>query len=472
MENQKEETYKANIESGKARVGELVAQKKLVAEKIKIIDTFLRTPDHINKGVEFKDWALKNKVDYSLFKELDNFSTIGDDEPIDLYVDTLEDLYENLADETDNEDEHVELLEEEKDEYESFDDEELYASGDDEYDEQWFYAKGKGRKRRKDKRNKKKNKRKAKKSKRKDKKSKRKDARKDIKNARKDKRQTKKQTKKELRDKYGKGKDYRQSKKDAKKDIKAKKRAEITRQKKIVDKNRTKFGKFGKGGSRLFKKVAASAPRNAFLAILKLNVMGLASRLKISKDKNLPAWTNFLSKWKKIGGGNKPLIKSVDSGSKHKPKAVSKKVKEQIKKSKESGFDGEWNYLADGVIVAIITAIPVIITALLSIKSDKKATEETKGMGTGDDDDVIEAGNDQAIDSVLNDPNLTDEEKDAIITSINSGIDPLTAISDVTGETKESPIGKYFLWGGIGVVGVVATVLIVKAIKSSKKKGK
>ena len=471
MKNQAK-AFKARIVQSKAKDKELSAQKKLVAEKIKIIDKYLASDENIESTMGFEAWCIENGVDYSLFKEVENFKPKGDDDAIDLYVDTLEDLYEALADEKDNEEEHSELLEQEYDEAQSISDDQLSADG--EADFQWLEARGGRRKKRKDKRKAKKDKRKAKKTARKTKKTTRKQARKDIKTARREKRQDKKEQKKELRDKYGKGSDYRKSKKEMKQELKDKKREEITKQKGIIDKNRTKFGKGLNKGSRFLKKVAASAPRNAFLAVLKINLMGVASRLRVTKDKKLSAWTNFLRKWKKAGGSEKSLIKAVDKGAKHKPKLVSKKIKEEIKKAKANSFDGfdyEWNNVVDpGTATVITAAMAFIVSALASIKGDKEAVEETEGMDTGDDEDMTDAANDQAIEGVMDDPNLTDEQKQEIVDKINAGVDPLTAVGDVTGETAGGGVTKYFIWGGIGVVGLVATVLIVKAIKGKKKK--
>lgn len=73
------------------------------------------------------------------------------------------------------------------------------------------------------------------------------------------------------------------------------------------------FKKIGKG----VKKVALAGPRNAFLALIKLNVHNFARRLQ----KNIEAGkgSQIFGKWEKMGGKKSALEKAISTGAKKKP---------------------------------------------------------------------------------------------------------------------------------------------------------
>jgi hypothetical protein len=140
------------------------------------------------------------------------------------------------------------------------------------------------------------------------------------------------------------------------------------------------------------KKVGLSVPRGAFLAITRLNGLGIASRLAAEKDKNSSKWTSFSNKWYAWGGSRKSLKKAVDKGKKK--KALLAKIK------KTKGADGEWvdtfYFDADGLkenlgvgdylyptgieeVAALITAAsPLIISVFKNIGKPKEVDAETE----------------------------------------------------------------------------------------------
>lgn len=76
------------------------------------------------------------------------------------------------------------------------------------------------------------------------------------------------------------------------------------------------------------KKIALAVPRNSFLGLVKLNVFGLATKLKAAVAKNKKAVTD---KWLKLGGKPEALLKEIERGAKKKAILGGKKTKEIAK---------------------------------------------------------------------------------------------------------------------------------------------
>lgn len=62
-------------------------------------------------------------------------------------------------------------------------------------------------------------------------------------------------------------------------------------------------------------KVAGAVPRNSFLALVKLNVMGFATRLKIAKERKQGS---LIQMWEGLGGRAQNLFTAIDQGAKKK----------------------------------------------------------------------------------------------------------------------------------------------------------
>lgn len=69
------------------------------------------------------------------------------------------------------------------------------------------------------------------------------------------------------------------------------------------------------GKPSTFKKISLAAPRNSFLLMVKLNVFGMATKLKLAIQKNEKA---VKSKWNKLGGNFDKLKKQIEIGAKKK----------------------------------------------------------------------------------------------------------------------------------------------------------
>jgi hypothetical protein len=144
-----------------------------------------------------------------------------------------------------------------------------------------------------------------------------------------------------------------------------------------------KGGKKGgaKGGAKGgVKKVVLAPSRNAYLLLVKLNVRGLASRLKkaIDKDKS-----KIKAKWEKLGGNFTKLEKEINRGANKKALFGSKKMKGIDEYLSEDNTIGAVDWAAIGT--ALATAAPIIATLGTIMKA--------QGVSDSNDNDLInEAG--------------------------------------------------------------------------------
>ena len=158
-----------------------------------------------------------------------------------------------------------------------------------------------------------------------------------------------------------------------------------------------KKGKGGKGGKGGVKKIALAAPRNAYLGLVKLNVRGLATRLKKALDKDK---AKVQSKWEKLGGKFSSFEKAILVGAKKKPFLGAKKIKGLDEYLSEDITIGE-PVTATAVGTFLATAAPVIATLGKLLSSLKISDKE-------DNELLDESGNAEPISE---DTEITDKEK-------------------------------------------------------------
>lgn len=131
---------------------------------------------------------------------------------------------------------------------------------------------------------------------------------------------------------------------------------------------------FKKVGSKVFKglkKVTLSAPRNAFLTLIALNVRGMASKFKKANP------SKYSSAWKRLGGNPNKLRNAINKGAKKRPLFGGKAAVNGIGFSVEAVFS---------------TAAPVILAMMKFIKDIKLSKEET-----GEETEPAEASADNII---------------------------------------------------------------------------
>jgi len=126
----------------------------------------------------------------------------------------------------------------------------------------------------------------------------------------------------------------------------------------------------GKGLFQGAKKVLLVPARAAFLAVVLLNIRGLATRLKKANDKKADLISQF---WRKVGGDPAKLVETINSGS---------------RKKRISGSSDQPIGMA--VAAAIATATPIIIAVSKLLKGMKVESEPG-----GDITDLISPGSEE-----------------------------------------------------------------------------
>jgi len=194
------------------------------------------------------------------------------------------------------------------------------------------------------------------------------------------------------------------------------------------------------GGEKLLeaaKKVALAIPRQAFLGMVALNYQGIATRynLKTAQGKK-----EIEDKWEKLGGEPGSFRGSVSSGEKKKPLFISKKKRakmyDEVNKGTSPSQKNDNFASLDPATASVITAGSGILVAILPIIIKAPSTDPTaegnlnKEQTTADaQDGALNKGDVAAInefakaqrDEIINNPNLTPEEKQAILKELDAG---------------------------------------------------
>lgn len=126
------------------------------------------------------------------------------------------------------------------------------------------------------------------------------------------------------------------------------------------------------------KDVAFAAPRNAFLVLVKLNGLGLATKLDKAQAKSAASDAKMIKIWKKFGGDPKALKDAIGKGKKKKPIGA--------KKDKISGLDVDGigvEPVTTTVVASITAAMPIILAVTALFKElgvpDVKLTDPVTG---------------------------------------------------------------------------------------------
>lgn len=107
------------------------------------------------------------------------------------------------------------------------------------------------------------------------------------------------------------------------------------------------------------KTVSLAVPRTAFMALIKLNVRGLATSLKEVQSKKGDAGLNF---WQTFGGDLKALKNAIDDGSKKK-RILGPQEEEAAFNEIYSGYSGDGVYIGEPVTIAasLASAAPILL---------------------------------------------------------------------------------------------------------------
>ena len=218
--------------------------------------------------------------------------------------------------------------------------------------------------------------------------------------------------------------------------------------------------KFGKGLATVF----LAPGRGAFLAYILMNINGVA--LKLDKLVKLKKIQPVLEKWKNLGGKEKPFLRAIAKGAKHKPLYISKKNrrKQEAKLKALRGVDLECYDCGDlgftgveiaGMVAAAVPVLAVIIPVIA--KSFKGQPEERELAAEGGE--LLQTVQGQEINPA---PLMVDGEGTEA-----SEAEELEGINDDLGAP---PVDWSKLIGGLNNVFQVGVTAIQTKIE--KKKGK
>lgn len=229
-----------------------------------------------------------------------------------------------------------------------------------------------------------------------------------------------------------------------------------------------------KGVGKAILKGGLIAPRGAYLSLLALNFRGQAYKvIAVVNGTDEKLKKQLKSKWEGLGGKFDSLVKTATKGATKKPFFCGKKCNQKLLTTTETAesikstpIDAEYlNALGgdDAVIVAWIGLGSTILGVIggvvgkaqdskqqkAEIKSAEKLAEQENATLTKIEKDKIDlkkqelasAGN--PTDIVLNNPNLTQEEKATA----------LKQIEIVETKATESNAKKYLMYGGIALLG-------------------
>lgn len=150
---------------------------------------------------------------------------------------------------------------------------------------------------------------------------------------------------------------------------------------------------------KLLKKVIGAGPRNAYLALLKMNFLGKAVNIHNAIKGNPAAWTKLHDFWQKIGGDPNKLSTSINNGvSTHNKLHPKSKVTGISNRAYIAGYDNDM-YMAGGFTddhVSAVGVVPVVAgAALLAAAAPiiKAISNVLKSIGVHNDD------HEQAVDN-------------------------------------------------------------------------
>jgi len=269
------------------------------------------------------------------------------------------------------------------------------------------------------------------------------------------------------------------SRKDARRKARKDALKEIPRDK-LKDIAKRSFRNIGQG----IKKGALALPRGSYLALLRINYRGNAWKIMaIHNGTDAKKKKKLKDKWKKLGGNYSKLIKNASIGARKKPFFCGAKCKKSLlKKGLKKSFDGSFDLdnlnfysLTGAEVTLIVGSAGTIIGAMSGVvsniqvgKQQEKQIEAEKELQQKSLDAMSESEKRQIalaekqlqaqadpIQAILNNPNLTQAEKDKAIALTKE------ALKDERGANLK----KWLLIGGIGVVALGVIAYMIKRNK-------
>lgn len=207
--------------------------------------------------------------------------------------------------------------------------------------------------------------------------------------------------------------------------------------------------------------------RGAFMACIRLNLNGMASKLnKLYKEKK---FADIEKKWYALGGITKLLIRAVEHGAVKKPLFLSKKARARY--NKQMGING---IVCESINVAPLAAVAAaaipVIAALVPVM-----VKAFKGMGKGGEPEAVELTN-QAVD-ITQGSFTTDQQNPEEVNNVDIPDDLSADDTSSIGDIHFDEIGingdNSELWASLGqMAGKGLEALTKKIAEKHPKAGK
>jgi hypothetical protein len=186
------------------------------------------------------------------------------------------------------------------------------------------------------------------------------------------------------------------------------------------------IGAGGRGRARLnkafnnVKKVALSPERNAFLLMVKINLMGMATRLNNYGDKK-----KLQKTWESVGGSYKNLLKEIERGA---------------KKHKLLGIEDEIG-VADPGSASIITAAAPIVALFLKFLGADKSKKQVPQLDKDGKPVLDKDGNPVMVDEKIPLGDTIKNLLPQVADALNTGYQAITQVVDIKddGTTTTKP---------------------------------
>lgn len=225
------------------------------------------------------------------------------------------------------------------------------------------------------------------------------------------------------------------------------------------------YAGFGNKLLNAYKTAVFALPRGAFLVLLASNVFEIAGRLRFLKNEEPKYYNIFLNRWVNIFGGNKEDINDhIEKWGKTKP-LFGIGAKFGFDKMNVTGIEETAAATATASpIIAATKEIFAMASGALGIYMQLRNLNGDSSKILDDEDEKNLKDNQKEIDknTVINDPNLSEEQKQFLIACIEEGYSLATAI-DMWNEKQQQKLNiKVGIFAGLTLVVVVAGLLMFK----------
>lgn len=236
--------------------------------------------------------------------------------------------------------------------------------------------------------------------------------------------------------------------------------------------------RFFKGLGRTVARAALVVPRGAAIALIRLNFRGVAKRFSLLNEKGK---SKLDLKWKDLGGKTDKLNDAIKAGKDKKPLVCGKKCRAKAGSKPNVDVSDDFVNMTGAEVASLVASGGTVIAALVGVVAQKSAYKNQAELMKLEAQLKQEDNQENAIDATMTPAERKLAEE--IIKAQNSGGDPIEAIRrnpNLTAEEKDAAIkslqemtgggdmNKKIIIGGIvvAIIGLIGYYLYSK--KSSE----